>query len=82
MKNSNVVSSFIVCSNQSRSALVCDLLSYNALFVSQLYEYKSLVLLAHDLIFHTSLLELIYFLNKNLIYLAVEGKNTIIKFVT
>ena len=27
---------FIVCSNQNRSVLVCDLLSYNSLFVGQL----------------------------------------------
>ena len=35
LKTSNVVSSFIVCLNGNRSALVCDLLSYNSLFVSQ-----------------------------------------------
>ena len=29
LKTSNVVSSFIVCSNRKRSALVRDLLSYN-----------------------------------------------------
>ena len=37
LKTSNVVSSFIVCSNRNRSALERDLLSYNLLFVGQLY---------------------------------------------
>ena len=68
-------SSFIVCKNLNRSALVCELLSNNSLFVGQLYEDKSLALRARDLIFFTtdlqtlnyyetinSLLELIYFL--------------------
>ena len=41
LKTSNVLSSFIVCSNQNRSALVHDMLSYNSLFVGQLYEDKS-----------------------------------------
>ena len=41
--------SFIVCSNQNRSALVRDLLSYNSLFVSQLYEDKSAVFFTTDL---------------------------------
>ena len=57
-----------------RSALGSDLLSYNSLFVGQLYEDKSLALHTCDLIFFTSdlqnselipnksLLELIYFL--------------------
>ena len=36
LKTSNVVSSFIVCSNLNRSALVCELLGYNSLFVGQL----------------------------------------------
>ena len=51
LKTSNAVSSFIVCSNRNRSALVRDLVSYNSLFVGQLYEDKSLALLARDLIF-------------------------------
>ena len=51
LKTSNVFLSFIVCSNRNRSALVCDLLSYNSLFIGQLYEDKSLALHARDLIF-------------------------------
>ena len=72
LKTSNVVSSFIVCSNRNRSALVRDLLSYNSQFLGQLYKDKSLALRACDLIFTTdlqtellhnkSLPELIYFL--------------------
>ena len=50
LKLSNVFSSFIVCKNRNRSALVRELLSNNSLFVSQLYEGKSLVLPARDLI--------------------------------
>ena len=42
LKTSNVFSSFIVCSNRNRSALVRELLSYYSLFVGQLYEDKSL----------------------------------------
>ena len=38
LKTSNVVSSFIVCSNRNRSALVRDLLCNNSQFVGQLYE--------------------------------------------
>ena len=45
---------FVVYSNQNRSALVCDLLSYNSQFVGQLKEDKSLVLRTHDLIFFTT----------------------------
>ena len=72
----NVVSSVIVCLNKNRSALVCNLLSDNSLFVGQLYEDKSLVLRAGDLIIFTTdlqtvnyystnhTLELIYFLNE------------------
>ena len=55
LKTSNVFSSFIVCSNRNRSALLRELLSYNSLFVGQLYEDKSLVLCAHDMIFTTDL---------------------------
>ena len=43
-----------VCSNRNRSALVCELLSNNSLFVGQLYEDKSLALRAGDLIFFTN----------------------------
>ena len=76
LKNSNVFSSFIVSQNRNRSAPVRELLSNNSLFVSQLYKDKSLRLRARDLIFFTtdlqkgellhnnSLLELVYFLNK------------------
>ena len=49
-----MVSSFIVCLIQNRSALVHDLLSYNSLFVGQLYEHKSLMLQTIDLIFFTT----------------------------
>ena len=67
---------FIVSSNRNRSALLRKLLCNNSLCVGQLYEDKSLWLRARDLIFFTndhqtvnyynnSLLELIYFLNKN-----------------
>ena len=75
MKTWNVFSSFIMCLNRNRSAPVRELLSNNSLFVGQLYEDKSLVLRAGDLIFFTTylqtvnysstihLLELIYFLN-------------------
>ena len=54
LKTSNVILLFIVCSNRNRSALVCKLLSNNSLFVGQLYEDKSLVLGAPDLIFFTT----------------------------
>ena len=43
-----------VCSNQNRSALVCELLSNNSLFVGQLSEDKSLALHGRDLIFFTT----------------------------
>ena len=54
LKTSNVISSFVFCSNRNRSALVRDLLSYNSLFVGQLYEDKLLALSAHDVIFLTT----------------------------
>ena len=54
LRTSNVFSLFIACLNQNRSALVCELLSNNSLFVSQLYEDISLELHAHDLIFFTT----------------------------
>ena len=53
-KASNLFSSFIVSSNQNRSALVRELLCNNSLFVGQLYEDKSLGLRARDLIFFTT----------------------------
>ena len=54
LKTSNVFTSFIVCENRNRSALVRELLSNNSLFVGQLYEDKSLALRARDLIFFTT----------------------------
>ena len=54
LKISNLFSSFIVSSNRNRSALVCELLCNNSLFVGQLYEDKSLALHARDLIFFTT----------------------------
>ena len=54
LKTSNLFLSFIVSSNRNRSALVCELLCSNSLFVGQLYEDKSLALRARDLIFFTS----------------------------
>ena len=53
LKTSNVLSSFIVCLNRNRSALLRELLSNNSLFVGQLYEDKSLVVRARDLLFFT-----------------------------
>ena len=50
LKTSNVLSSFIVCTNRNRSAHVRELLSNNSLFVGQLYEDKSAI----DLIFFTT----------------------------
>ena len=47
LKTSNLFSSFIVCSNRNRLALVRELLSNNSLFVGQLYD----ALHARDLIF-------------------------------
>ena len=54
LKTSNLFSSFIVCSNRNRSALVRELLSNNLLFVGQLYDDKSLAPRARDLIFLTT----------------------------
>ena len=54
LKSSNVILSFIVCSNRNRSALVRELLSNNSLFIGQLNEDKSLALRARDLIFFTT----------------------------
>ena len=44
----------VVCLNGNRLALVRELLSYNSLFVGQLYKDKSLTLRARDLIFFTT----------------------------
>ena len=41
LKTSNLFSTFIVSSNRNRSALVCELLCSNSLFVGQLYENKN-----------------------------------------
>ena len=49
-----MVLSFIVCSNRNRSALACDFLSNNSLFVGQLYKDKSLALRTRDLFFFTN----------------------------
>ena len=57
LKSSNVLSLFIVCSNRNRSALVCELLSNNSLFVGQFNEDKSLALRARDLIVFTTVLQ-------------------------
>ena len=54
LKTSNLFSSFIVSSNQNRSALVRELVCNNSLFGGQLYEDKSLVLHARVLIFFTT----------------------------
>ena len=54
LKTTNLFLSFIVSSNRNRSALVRELLRNNSLFVSQLYEDKSLALRARDLIFFTT----------------------------
>ena len=51
---SNLFLSSFVSSNRNRSALVRELLCNNSLFVGQLYEDKSLVLRARDLIFFTT----------------------------
>ena len=48
LKHSNVFSSFIVCSNLNRSALVRESFINNSLFVSQLYKDKPLALRARD----------------------------------
>ena len=61
LKPSNVFSSFIVCENRNRPALVCELLSNNSLFVGQLYEDIALALHALDLIFFTTDLQLNYY---------------------
>ena len=65
MKTSNVVLSFIVCSNRNRSALLHDLSSYNSLFLGQLYEDKSLALHARDLICFTTDLQAVNYISAN-----------------
>ena len=70
LRTSNVFSSFNVCKNRNRSALLRELMSNNSLFVGQLYEDKSHALCARDvpinseLLLDNSLLALIYFLRK------------------
>ena len=59
LKTSNVFSPFTVCKNRNRSAPVRELLSNNSLFVSQLYDNKSLALRARDLIIFTTDLQTI-----------------------
>ena len=54
LRSSNDFSLFIGFWNRNRSALVHELLSNNSLFVGQLYEDKSPVLGARDLIFFTT----------------------------
>ena len=54
LKISNVFLLLILSSNGNRLALVRELLSNNSLFVSWLYEDKSLALRARDLIFFTT----------------------------
>ena len=54
LKTTNLFTSFIMSSNQNRSALVRELLCNNSLFVGQLYEDKSLALCARDLIIFTT----------------------------
>ena len=63
LKFSDLILSFLVCSNRNRSALVRELLSNNSLFVGQLYEDKSLALRARDLIFFTTDLQTVNYLS-------------------
>ena len=65
LKTSNVVSSFIVCSNRNRSALVRALLSNTLLFVGHYNEDKSLALRACDLIFFTTDLQTVNYHSTN-----------------
>ena len=65
LKTSNVFSSFIVSSNQNRSALVRELLCNNSLFVGQLYVDKSLALRARYLIFFTTDLQRVNYYTTN-----------------
>ena len=73
LKDATAFSSFLVCKNRKRSALVRELLSNNSLFVGQLLADKSLALRARGLISFTtylnnSLLEPIDFLMFHLLY--------------
>ena len=61
LKTSHVFSSFIVCLNLNRSAIVLEMLSNNWLYVGQLYEDKSLVVCARDLIFTADLQTVNYY---------------------
>ena len=54
LKTSNAFLLFIACLNRNRSALVCEVLSNNSLFVGQLDVDKSLTLHARNLIFFTT----------------------------
>ena len=55
LKSSDLILSFLVCSNRNRSALVRELLSNNSLFVGQLYEDKSLARASDSISFITDL---------------------------
>ena len=65
LKTSNVFLYFIVWSTRNRSALVHDLLSYNSLFVGQLYEDKSFSLCTRDFIFYTTDLQTVNYYSTN-----------------
>ena len=65
LKTSNVVVLFYVRLNRNRSALKCDLLTYDSLFVGHLYEDKSLTLHACDLIFFTTDLQTVNYYSTN-----------------
>ena len=54
LKSSDLILSFLVCSNRNRSVLLRESLSNNSPFVGQLQEDKSLALRARDLIFFTT----------------------------
>ena len=62
---SNVFLSFIVYSDRNRSALVCHLLSYNSLFIGQLYEDKSLARRPRDFIFFATDFETVNYYSTN-----------------
>ena len=61
-----MISSFIVCLNRYRSAVVRDLESNDSLFVSQMYQDRKFGLLARNLIFFTTVLQNVdYYSTKN-----------------
>ena len=62
--------------NRNRSALVCDLLSYNSLFVSHLYEDNSLVMHACDFIFFTTDLQTVNYNSTNHYFYSIENSVT------